>query len=159
MSIATEIERIQNAKASIKTAIESKGVTVPSTAKIDNYSNYIDDIATSSSLSVSVGGWGNNTIGYKDFTIPANSTEAIITIVSTWEGNTDNYSCTKQSGAPVTISVANSKTTHSQGHNTTYYMGIQTYRITKAKGSSSVVRITLTNAYGHTGASVSCVCN
>ena len=44
MSIATEITRLNNAKASIKSAIEAKGVTVPQDAKIDSYSVYIEQI-------------------------------------------------------------------------------------------------------------------
>ena len=46
MSIATEITRLQNAKASIKTSIENKGVTVPSSTKLDGYSTLIDSIQT-----------------------------------------------------------------------------------------------------------------
>lgn len=45
MSIATEIERMQNAKASIKTAIENKGVTVGD-GLIDTYASKIDEITT-----------------------------------------------------------------------------------------------------------------
>lgn len=44
MSIASEITRLQQAKADIKTAIEGKGVTVPSSATLDSYDGYIDDI-------------------------------------------------------------------------------------------------------------------
>jgi len=44
MSIVTEIRRLQAAKADIKTAIEGKGVTVPSTEKIDAYADYIEAI-------------------------------------------------------------------------------------------------------------------
>ena len=44
MSIASEITRLQQAKADIKTAIENKGVTVPSDATLDAYDGYIDDI-------------------------------------------------------------------------------------------------------------------
>ena len=44
MSISSEITRLTQAKADIKTAIESKGVTVPSSAKLDDYPDYIDDI-------------------------------------------------------------------------------------------------------------------
>lgn len=44
MSIASEISRLQGAKADIKTAIQGKGVTVPSAAKLDDYADYIDDI-------------------------------------------------------------------------------------------------------------------
>ena len=45
MSIATEISRIQSAKADIKTAIEAKGVTVPSSATIDTYDDYVSQIS------------------------------------------------------------------------------------------------------------------
>ena len=48
MSIASEITRLQNAKASIKTSIENKGVTVPSATKLDGYSTLIDSIQTGS---------------------------------------------------------------------------------------------------------------
>lgn len=45
MSIASEITRIQQAKADIKTAIEAKGVTVPSSATIDTYDDYVTQIS------------------------------------------------------------------------------------------------------------------
>ena len=45
MSIATEISRIQSAKADIKTAIEAKGVTVPSSATVDTYDDYVSQIS------------------------------------------------------------------------------------------------------------------
>lgn len=44
MSIASEITRLQTAKDNIKSAIETKGVTVPSNASIDTYYDYIDQI-------------------------------------------------------------------------------------------------------------------
>lgn len=44
MSVATEISRLSDAKADIKTAIEGKGVIVPSSAKFDDYAALIDDI-------------------------------------------------------------------------------------------------------------------
>ena len=46
MSIASEISRLQTAKADLKTSIESKGVTVPASAKLDDYSDYVDSIQT-----------------------------------------------------------------------------------------------------------------
>lgn len=49
MSIASEISRLQSAKADIKTSIEAKGVTVPSATKLDGYSTLIDQISTGSS--------------------------------------------------------------------------------------------------------------
>ena len=45
MSIATEITRLQQAKADIKTAIENKGVTVPSDATLDDYADLVDSIS------------------------------------------------------------------------------------------------------------------
>lgn len=53
MSIATEITRLQTAKADLKTAIEGKGVTVPSATKIDGYADLVDSIETG-------GGGGND---------------------------------------------------------------------------------------------------
>ena len=45
MSVASEITRIQNAKASIKTSIENKGVTVGD-GTLDTYASKIDEIET-----------------------------------------------------------------------------------------------------------------
>lgn len=44
MSISTEITRLQTAKANIKTAIEAKGGSVPSGAKLDAYPSAIESI-------------------------------------------------------------------------------------------------------------------
>lgn len=46
MTIASEITRLQWAKADIKTSIENKGVAVPSATKLDDYAPYIDQIDT-----------------------------------------------------------------------------------------------------------------
>lgn len=45
MSIASEITRLQTAKADIKAAIEDKGVTVPSAATLDDYADYVSAIS------------------------------------------------------------------------------------------------------------------
>lgn len=44
-TIAENLSRIQSAKADIKTAIEAKGVTVPSSATIDTYATYVSQIS------------------------------------------------------------------------------------------------------------------
>lgn len=49
MSVASEITRIQNAKGNIKSAIENKGVSVPSDALLDTYATYISQISGGSS--------------------------------------------------------------------------------------------------------------
>lgn len=46
MSVATEITRIQGAKADLKTSIEAKGVTVPSATLISGYAALVDQIST-----------------------------------------------------------------------------------------------------------------
>lgn len=46
MSISTEITRLQTAKSDIKTAIENKGVIVPSDASISYYDDYVGQIQT-----------------------------------------------------------------------------------------------------------------
>ena len=69
MSIASEISRLQTAKSDIKTAIEAKGVTVPSSAKIDTYDDYVSQIS---------GGGGDTTPeafsswSYNDYGKPTN---------------------------------------------------------------------------------------
>lgn len=57
MSIATEIQRLQSAKADIKTAIENKGVTVGD-GTLDTFAEKISEI--------SVGGSGDYDQGYED---------------------------------------------------------------------------------------------
>ena len=44
MSINSEIERLQNAKSALKTAIEGKGVSVPASTKLDAYPALVDSI-------------------------------------------------------------------------------------------------------------------
>lgn len=50
MSIASEISRLQTAKADIKAAIEAKGVTVPAAAKLDTYDDYVAQISGGSGV-------------------------------------------------------------------------------------------------------------
>jgi hypothetical protein len=44
MSIASEITRLQNAKASLKSVLESKGITVSSSATLDSYPALVNKI-------------------------------------------------------------------------------------------------------------------
>lgn len=46
MSIASEITRLQNAKSALATSIGNKGVTVPTSTKLDGYSALVDQIQT-----------------------------------------------------------------------------------------------------------------
>lgn len=62
MSIASEISRIQTAKADIKSAIEGKGVPVSSSAKLDDYAALISAISTGITPSGSVSITSNGTV-------------------------------------------------------------------------------------------------
>ena len=48
MSIATQIQRIQQAKTDIKAAINDKGVIIPDNATIDTYPTYVSQISSGS---------------------------------------------------------------------------------------------------------------
>lgn len=61
MAISDEITRLTNAKAAIKTAIEGKGVTVPSATKLDGYAALISSIPTGGSTNeISFPAWVKN---------------------------------------------------------------------------------------------------
>lgn len=52
MSVQSEINRLQTAKADLKSAIENKGVTVPSSTKLDGYADLVDSIEAGGSETV-----------------------------------------------------------------------------------------------------------
>ena len=52
MSIQTQIERLQDAKSSIKSAISEKGVTVPDSASLNDYAEYVSQISVGASSSI-----------------------------------------------------------------------------------------------------------
>lgn len=64
MSIASEISRLQGAKADIKTAIEGKGVTVPLATKLDGYADLVDAIPQ-----------GSTPTGTKQISVTQNGTQ------------------------------------------------------------------------------------
>ena len=69
MSIQTELTRITNAKAAIKTAIEGKGVTVPEDTLLDGMASLIE--------SIEAGGGGAPSLQSKSVTYTANGTATI----------------------------------------------------------------------------------
>ena len=50
MSVSSQIERLNNAKAAIKTAIAAKGVTVPNNATLDVLAEYITQITNADTV-------------------------------------------------------------------------------------------------------------
>ena len=69
MSIQTELTRITNAKAAIKTAIEGKGVTVPAGTLLDGMASLIESIEAG-------GGGGENQLVYGTYTPASDQTAA-----------------------------------------------------------------------------------
>ena len=55
MSIQTELTRLTNAKAAIKAAIEGKGVTVPSGAKLDALAELVESIEAGGGIDATYG--------------------------------------------------------------------------------------------------------
>lgn len=84
MSIASEITRLQNAKASIKTSIENKGVTVPSATKLDGYSTLIDSIQTGITPTGTISITSNGTV---DVTNYASAEVDVPTVDLSWLGS------------------------------------------------------------------------
>ena len=83
MSIASEISRLQTAKADLKAAIEGKGVTVPSSTKLDGYAALVD--------SIQAGGGGNdNDIWYIIIT-PDNIHDYILKMYPSFEHDNDEW--------------------------------------------------------------------
>ena len=117
MSVASEILRLEGAKADIKTAIEAKGVTVPSSAKLDDYNTYVAQIPTGSSVNLTtlqvtpttsaqtitptspVDGWDEVDVSAVTASIDANITAGNIKSGTTILGVTGSYT---GSGATLT---------------------------------------------------------
>ena len=141
MSIATEITRIQQAKADIKTAIEAKGVTVPSSATIDTYDDYVSQIS---------GGGGGG-----DIPMPSNLSSATfndygrITSAAIKSGVT-SIGQEAFAGCTSLTSVTLSNTVTSFSYQSFYASGIVTFSIL-----DSVTDIG-TNAFQNCGSLTSC---
>ena len=72
MSIQTELTRLVNAKAAIQTAIEGKGVTVPSGTLLDGMAALIESIEVG-------GGSGGVQLAYGTFTPAADTYDYVVT--------------------------------------------------------------------------------
>ena len=123
MSIASEITRLQNAKASIKTSIEGKGVTVPSSTKLDGYATLISSIPTGGESS-----WTK--LGEKDITTSSTSTT---------NSNVGTISCGSDAATKDKIIYVRVRDT--AGPRAGYFLGSDTFFINtnKANGSTSAM--------------------
>lgn len=122
MSIASEITRLQNAKADIKTSIEGKGVTVSSSATLDDYPTLIDSIVTGGGSSA----WTK--LGEKDIEVSTTSTSA---------GSATTISC--GSAAVTKDKIIYVRVRDKAGKRAGYFLGSDTFFINtnKANGSTS----------------------
>ena len=70
MSVASEITRLQGAKADLRTSIQAKGVTVPASAKLDAYPDYVDAIQQgSATVATTTKAVGSNNVSSLAFTV------------------------------------------------------------------------------------------
>lgn len=84
MTISSEISRLQNAKADIKTAIEWKWVEIPNSAKFDDYSNYIDLIDQSWWSAISNPFWSTITISWVEWSSGSDPVNPVRSDWATW---------------------------------------------------------------------------
>ena len=156
MSIASEITRLQNAKASIKSSIESKGVTVSSSTKLDGYSTLIDSIQTGSALHpmnvsniVAKTNNGSITLTWSD---PQDTYDDDGQLMCSWAGTkvvykTGSYPSNQNDGTVAVNSTTrnqystNGLTISGLTNGTEYYFQIFTYSDTGYYNTNSVNRI------------------
>lgn len=96
MSIASEISRLQTAKADLKSAIQAKGVSVPSSATLDTYDDYVAQISG-----------GGGMVRYTSGTPYCDSTNLVVDVQNeisidggtSWVTSGSSYSVVVESGS------------------------------------------------------------
>ena len=160
-TIQTAIDGIKTSKENLRVAINNKGGSLLESAKLETFASAVEGLSTSMAVARSVktnsGGAGSLST---DITLSADTTEAIIVVTSGYSGNSNTYSCTKQSGADCTITTQQSNTTSNWGnYGQIFIFTTLTYKVTKAKGQSSVIRVSVSNPYGLQGLCVHSITN
>jgi len=161
MSIQSAIDGIKTSKNNLRTAINNKGGNIGVNDKLSTYANAVDNLSTSMVISRNLkANSSSGTSLTQDVTIPANTTSAFIVVTSVLSGNDNTYSCTRQSGATVSITTQQSKSSNSWSqYGQLIVFQTITYKITKARGSSAVVRVKVDNPYGLQGLCVHLIDN
>lgn len=131
MSIANEISRLQTAKADLKTAIEAKGVTVPSSATIDTYDYYVSQISG-----------GGGLTRYASGTPYCDGTNLVVNIQNeisidggtSWVNSGSQYTVIVESGAsqcelPYDTEIEYLESTGTQYINTNIYLNTSSFEI------------------------------
>lgn len=111
MSIADAIIRLDEAKASLKTSIENKGVSVPTEAKLDTYHLYVDQIQQ--------GGGGDMPEGVTDFrklsngdTMDLKTGDIIIYVATEQQNPADNHTAILKHNTTRVIEFQTANTTY-----------------------------------------------
>lgn len=132
MSIASEITRLQNAKSSIKTSIEGKGVTVPSSTTLDGYAALITSIPTGGGES----SWTK--LGEKDITTASTSTS---------NSNVGTISCGSEAFTKDKIIYVRVRDT--AGPRAGYFLGSDSFFININKANNSTTALSLAGRLIH----------
>lgn len=161
MSIQSAIDGIKTSKENIRVAINNKGGSLAANAKLNTFANAVNNISTSINVGRNIKANSSSATSLtQDITIAANTTEAYVVVTSGYSGNSNTYSCARQSGATVTITTAQSATTSSWNqYGQVFVFSTITYKVTKAKGTAAVIRISVSNPYGLQGLCVHQVAN
>lgn len=129
MSIATELTRIQGAKADLKTSIEAKGVVVPSATLIDGYAALVDQISGGGGLPDSDGlvdltiATGDMSVGSSTLTLTYTPTYLLRYTPSTPVSNVSSMSVSKTVHYPSIVWTCNSQSVTISGNTATIQTG------------------------------------
>ena len=170
MSIASELTRIQGAKADIKAAIEGKGVSVPSSALLDEYAPYIEAIDGGGSQGFTkgsaIGIGGRATLQFsvlgepKAFVVTAQDYNAgalvilgdstgcrgVYAAASTFQHNYSTNFTASYSNGTLTITPPSGVTFIEEDYSIVYYYGdgTLTFRTSQVAPGSGVTSVTFT---------------
>lgn len=170
MSVASELTRIQGAKADIKAAIEGKGVSVPSSALLDEYAPYIEAIEGGGgqgfTKSSAIGTGGQATLQFsvlgepKAFVVTAQGYDiGVLTIIgdstgcrgiyaaaSTYQHNFSTGFSSSYSGGILTITPPSGVTFIEEDYSIVYYYGsgTLTFKTSTVTPGSGVTAVTFT---------------
>ena len=147
MSIASEVQRLQQAKTNIKTTLTNKGLTVPNTALISDYNTYINNLSLVKTGTITVSAASQTaTISGLGFT-PKN---AIIFIDGAFSGTnvtTDIVMCASYVGGYYRLALTNQHS-YCYSYNYLYNYTSSTY-LAVSFSSGSVTFTTQDVTYGY----------
>ena len=158
-TIAENLKKLQNAKSSLKSSIENKGVSVPTDASISTYSTYVDTIVTGKttemqSLSVtSNGSYTNVDKPYSSVTVNVETGESYTLSSITITSDTEWVSSDSTVMTAITADYSSYYQKHTDASGNTYIINEDGDKIVTYTGSTPSVgdyEVLLTFADGTT---------